>query len=95
MAIVAVLVLASSASFGLGYLSGLDAGQGGPPEFSQAPLATSSPLGQFVASRSGTKYYLPWCAGVDRITDPNKIWFQTEDEAIAQGYSAAANCKGL
>ena len=49
----------------------------------------------FVASKSGTKYYLPFCGGVDRIKEENKIWFATKAEAEKAGYGPAANCKGL
>ena len=51
--------------------------------------------GSYVASKSGTKYYLPWCGGVKRIKDENKVWFKTKDEAEGAGYSPAANCKGI
>ena len=49
--------------------------------------------GKLIASRNGTKYYLPWCGS--NIAEKNKIWFNSEDEAKAKGYSPAANCKGL
>ena len=53
--IITVLILASSMSFGLGYLAGLDAGKG-----SESPIVTADlTTGQYVASKSGTKYYLP------------------------------------
>ncbi|MDO8482280.1 MAG: hypothetical protein Q7S86_00480 [bacterium] len=54
------------------------------------PLATG---GKLVASRSGTKYYFPWCGS--NIAEKNKIWFNSEAEARAKGYEPAANCKGL
>jgi hypothetical protein len=94
-AIVAVLLLASLASFGLGYLAGTEAGQGSLLPVSEAPGAGAETSGQFVASRSGTKYYLPWCAGADRISDANKIWFASESEARAAGYEPASGCDGL
>lgn len=50
---------------------------------------------KFVASKSGTKYYFPWCGTVSRIKEENKIWFATEAEARKAGYIPAANCKGL
>ena len=50
---------------------------------------------QFVGSKSGTKYYLPWCSGVKRITDANKIYFTSKEDAEARGYAPASNCKGL
>lgn len=49
----------------------------------------------FVASVIGTKYHLPWCASAERIKEENKIWFATEDEARAAGYSPAGNCSGI
>lgn len=52
-------------------------------------------LGQYVASKNGTKYYLPTCGGVSRIKEENKIWFTTVEEAKSRGYGPAANCKGL
>ncbi len=49
----------------------------------------------FVASKNGTKYYYPWCSGVSRIKEENKVWFSTADEAKKAGFQPAANCKGL
>lgn len=49
----------------------------------------------FVASKFGTKYYLPWCGGVSRIKEENKVWFSTESEAKKAGFSQASNCNGL
>lgn len=119
---IAIVVLASSASFGLGMLAEREIHQegegirieGAPTESTQeagavlgaaiaapapkaptpspAPAATS---GNYVASKSGTKYYLPWCGTVKRIKDENKVWFDSKEEAEAAGYQPAANCKGI
>jgi len=94
--IIAILVLASSLSFGLGYLAGLDAclpnrGQGGTA-IQESSLATTT-VGNVVASKSGTKYYPPSCAGANKISDANKIWFASAEFAEAAGYTPAANCK--
>ncbi|MBU6323825.1 MAG: hypothetical protein KGI41_04335 [Patescibacteria group bacterium] len=114
--VVGILVLSSSASFGLGVLAGRDAGQGSGFSITELPLASTtlpaaaagvlpagtSPApaqlpagGQVVAAKSGTKYYLPWCAGAARIADANKVWFASADDAEAAGYAPAANCPGL
>jgi|SRR3989344_5461119 len=93
--ILAILVLASSMSFGLGYLAGLDAGRDTNIPFESSPIVAASTEGRVVASKSGTKYYLPECAGADRISDANKIWFTSASAAGAAGYAPAANCKGL
>ena len=92
--LVTILILACSLSFGLGYLAGKDAGQGSQASLETSPLVASS-TSQVVASKNGTKYYYPWCAGVDRITDANKIWFDSASVAQTQGYAPASNCKGL
>ncbi len=93
---IAILVLAASFSFGLGYLAGLDAGRTGTFSLEMAsdplPLATTAETGQIVASKNGTKYYFPGCAGAGRISDANKVWFASAAAAAAAGYAPAANC---
>ncbi|MFH1178661.1 MAG: hypothetical protein V1711_03010 [bacterium] len=103
--IIAILIFASSASFGLGYLAApvpevacalnqpSGTGNAAPAEATSA-LGRSA-LGRFVASKNGTKYYLPECAGADRILESNKVWFASVPAAVAAGYTPAANCKGL
>lgn len=49
--------------------------------------------GSIVASKNGTKYYLPGCSGASRIKDENKVYFTDEASAKVAGYSIAANCK--
>lgn len=51
--------------------------------------------GGYVASRSGTKYHLPWCGSAKQIKEENKIWFATKEEAEKAGYTPASNCKGI
>lgn len=50
---------------------------------------------KYVASKSGTKYYLPSCAGANRIKEENKVWFASVEEARAKGLEPASGCKGL
>ena len=50
--------------------------------------------GHVVASKNGSKYYLPWCGGVNTIKEENKIWFASAEEAKIAGYTPATNCKG-
>ena len=63
------------------------------------PTATVTPPpqggGQFVGSRISDKYHYPWCSGAKRITEANKVWFNTKEEAERAGYTPAANCPGL
>jgi hypothetical protein len=55
----------------------------------------STSSGQVVASKSGTKYHYPWCAGAKQISEKNKITFDSIEAARAAGYTPASNCKGL
>ena len=64
-------------------------------EASVIESASSQESGQFVASKSGTKYHYPWCSGAKTISPANKIYFNTKAEAEARGYTPASNCKGL
>lgn len=87
-----VLILASSASFGLGYLAGTDTGQGSSLRLEGAPLVGSTTPGAVAASKNGTKYYFPWCTGILRISDANKVWFTSAASARTAGYTLGANC---
>lgn len=49
----------------------------------------------YVASKTGTKYHLPWCSGAARIKEENKVWFTSKADAEAAGYEPALNCKGI
>jgi len=51
--------------------------------------------GQYVASKNGEAYYLPWCGGATRINPENKVWFASKAEAEAKGYRPAKTCKGI
>lgn len=64
----------------------------GQPAASPASIPAG---GEVVASKDGTKYYLPWCGTVKLIKEENKVWFQTRAAAEAAGYEPASNCKGL
>jgi hypothetical protein len=93
--ILSVLVLASTLCFGFGYLTGLDAGTADSSWPATTFFAATSTEGAVVASKSGMKYYLPSCAGVNRISDENKVWFPSKEAAETLGYSPASNCDGL
>ena len=86
--VLSVLLLASLASFGLGYLAGQESGQGSI----SVEMPTSSASGAFVASISGTRYYPVSCAGAARISDTNKVYFSSAADAEAAGYQRASGC---
>ncbi len=65
-------------------------------------LSTTTPVVEkkvatetYVASKSGTKYHLPWCPGAKQIKEENKVWFATKADAEKAGYTPASNCKGI
>lgn len=111
--VAAAIVLSSSVSFGLGYLSGEDAGEKGEMQVierqvAEATLTGAAPVpevagaavpvaagGQYVASKTGKSYHLPWCGGAKQIKEENKVWFATKEEAEAKGYKPAGNCPGI
>lgn len=57
--------------------------------------AVGGEQGNYVASRNGTKYHLPWCTGAKQIKEGNKVWFASKEDAEKAGYTPAANCKGI
>ena len=102
--LVAIFLISCSASFGLGILTEREQGKGSAfaapeaakaaPAAAVAAVATSSPSGGAVlASRNGTRYYFPQCSGASRISEANKVWFASEAEAKAKGYTLASGCR--
>ena len=47
----------------------------------------------YVASKSGKLYYTIGCSGAKRISEKNKIYFETSSDARKSGYSFASSCK--
>ncbi|MBI4117099.1 MAG: hypothetical protein HY451_00185 [Parcubacteria group bacterium] len=47
-----------------------------------------------VVSKKSTskKYHFLWCPGAKQIKEENKIYFNSEKEAVSAGYSLAGNC---
>ncbi|TSC85908.1 MAG: hypothetical protein G01um10148_816 [Parcubacteria group bacterium Gr01-1014_8] len=93
-----IVILVGIASFGLGRLSTLE-GSTSAVSVSSIPMqAASASLavgGLVVASRTGTAYHYPWCAGATTIKESNKVWFKDEEAARKAGYTPAKNCRGL
>lgn len=82
-------------SFALGRLSVLTELKSNV-QLTSVPMVEEKPMvlgGLVVASRTGKRYYFPWCANT--IAEKNKVWFKDETEAQKAGYSPAQNCEGL
>lgn len=93
-----VVLLVSLASYGLGRLSMLESAHTSVSLQYAGVTGAMAPMnvgGLIVASRSGSTYHFPWCAGAQKISEQNKRWFKDEGAARKAGYVPAKNCKGL
>lgn len=100
----ALLLLVAIASFALGRWSLVTSSTPQRPELVPTPVATEAapaaatearPVpanAALVASVNGTKFHALDCPGATQINQENKLFFQSEQEARAAGYTAAANC---
>lgn len=73
-----------------------------PPSATSSLLLPSGASGEgenqaalLVGSKNGNKYHFPWCSGASRISEANKVYFKSPEEAKAKGYTPASNCPGL
>lgn len=70
--------------------------KGGTGETTQSVVNSSAnSSGSVVASKNGTKYHYPWCAGAKQISPQNLVTFDSIELARAAGLTPASNCKGL
>ena len=58
---------------------------------------TKSPIsikvkGKFLASKHGKRFHDPCCKQMDKISNNEAIWFQSEIEAMNRGYAPCAKC---
>lgn len=93
-----IVVLVGFSAFGLGRLSALEVVEK-PVSVTEMPMqavSTDMPLGgEFIAARTGSVYYYPWCSGAAKIKPENQRWFLSESAAQKAGYKPAKGCKGL
>lgn len=97
LAIVLIIILTATGSFGLGRISA-KSGLSEHISVASAAMADTEPMplgGLLVASSRGSRYHFPWCAGAQQIAAQNKIWFESATDAREAGYTPARNCKGL
>jgi hypothetical protein len=107
---IALIILIGFAGFGLGRLSLIEDNREQVriefPEYLSASVLNAgkevgstntltTAQGLLVASKNGSKYHYPWCGGGKRISEKNKIWFDSIEQARKAGYTPAGNCKGL
>ncbi len=96
IALVAIIVLTGTASFGLGRMSVAEQYKAGDevaiivPDL--APLDIDKSTFSYTASKNGTRYYPIGCKSADRIKEENRVYFMTEEEAQDEGLTRAAGC---
>ena len=98
LGLILVVLLTGLGSFGLGRLSALEDARA-PVAIQMAP-SEAKPQGMylgglFVASKTGSSYYYPWCLSQSKVAPVNQVWFKDEASAQKAGYRPAKNCKGL
>lgn len=107
--LVAVVLLTGFLGFGLGKLSAIERTKSPVVFYETETATSSTvadrdvstteqeqkvtKVGNVVASKNGTKYYPSGCSGASRISEKNKISFNSEAAAIAAGYTKATTCK--
>ncbi|MDQ5950040.1 MAG: Ada Zn binding protein [Patescibacteria group bacterium] len=50
------------------------------------------PKSDIVASSRGSKYYYTYCSGAKTLSEANKVYFSSEEEAEANGYTLSTSC---
>lgn len=73
------------------------AGKAASPAYALSVVAPPAPVltdGAFVASVSGKKYHTKACSFAGRIQPENRVFFQTAEDAQAEGYTPCARCLG-
>ncbi len=56
------------------------------------PNLVANEKGDIVASSRGSKYYYVYCSGAKTLSESNKIYFSSEEEAEANGYTLSTSC---
>lgn len=96
IALMAIIVLSATASFGLGRLSVAEEYRNKSeasviiPELQNLSINESGYA--YVASKSGTKYYPKGCKSINRIKPENRVYFESKEEVEASGLTPAASC---
>ncbi len=105
-----ILILVATASFGLGRLAFYDSIKmpvsiKNLPEINTPSIGGSAPIpvvqgvsvqsGSVVASKNSNKYHALWCPGAKQISETNKVYYASAEDARKAGLTPAGNCKGL
>jgi hypothetical protein len=58
-------------------------------------ILVASTSAMVIGSVQSKIYHLPWCPGARKLSEKNKVVFNSKDLAEKAGYRPASNCKGL
>jgi hypothetical protein len=89
-----LIVLIGFCAFALGWTARGEQ-QSHPVQVEKIPFSNAETAGLFVGSINSDKYHYRWCAGGERISAENKVFFDTKEAAHAAGYQPASNCPGM
>jgi endonuclease YncB( thermonuclease family) len=58
-----------------------------------SPTPGSSTAGRLIGNRNSRVYHAPGCPGYDKVSEHNRVYFETEQAALAAGFRRAGNCR--
>jgi endonuclease YncB( thermonuclease family)/methylphosphotriester-DNA--protein-cysteine methyltransferase len=64
-----------------------------PAKSATAETTTSTPAGAIIGNKNSKIYHKPGCAGYNSVSEKNRVFFKSTEEAEAAGYKRAGNCK--
>ena len=65
--------------------------ESGTPTISTEETTSNPEEIKLIGSKTGKKYHWPWCSSAKKIKPENQVWFSSEKEAQAAGYTKCAN----
>jgi beta-lactamase superfamily II metal-dependent hydrolase/methylphosphotriester-DNA--protein-cysteine methyltransferase len=57
-----------------------------------AVTAPAAPASQAIGNKDSKIYHLPGCSGYDKVSEKNRVYFDSAEKAEAAGYRLAKNC---
>lgn len=67
-----------------------------PAEHTPSPSETADPTqaqGAYTASSASDRFHLPSCSSAAKISDDNRLWFSSREEAVSAGYTPCGRCE--
>jgi endonuclease YncB( thermonuclease family)/methylphosphotriester-DNA--protein-cysteine methyltransferase len=58
-----------------------------------AEATITAPAGAIIGNKNSKIYHKPGCAGYNSVSEKNRVFFKSTEEAEAAGYKRAGNCK--